>query len=206
MRIWFLHLEGRLDLLGEDLLVEHIGDANADAGDLVLVARADAAPGSADLAVAEESLGHLVDRHVVRHQQVRVGRDQQTLGVDVAGLEAFDLAQQDARIDDDAVADHVVDAGGQDSGRDEVEGEGLAVRQDHCVSGVVSALVADHPLQLPTEQISRFPLAFVAPLGADQHNRSHSPRAPLSSGPPYWVGHGPQTPSPSIGVRPPLPW
>ena len=63
-----LELERRLDLLREDLLVEHVGCADTDARDLVLVARPDAAAGGADLLVAEESLGDLVYRDVVGHE------------------------------------------------------------------------------------------------------------------------------------------
>ena len=52
-------VEGGLDLLLEDALVEEVGDADADAVDLVGVRRADPAAGGADLVLAEEALGDL---------------------------------------------------------------------------------------------------------------------------------------------------
>src|ERR1035437_2835269 len=67
-----LELQGGLHLLSQDLLVQHVGNAHTDAGNLVLVGRADAAAGGADLGLAEEALAHLVDGYVVRHQQMRV--------------------------------------------------------------------------------------------------------------------------------------
>ena len=56
-----LLLEGALDLLAQDVLVEEVLDADAEPVDLVGVGRADAAAGGADLGVAEEPLGDLVD-------------------------------------------------------------------------------------------------------------------------------------------------
>ena len=55
-----LELERALDLLAQDLLVEQVLDADAEAVHLVGVRRADAAAGRADLAAAEEALGDLV--------------------------------------------------------------------------------------------------------------------------------------------------
>ena len=65
------------DLLLEDLLVEQVLDADAQARGLVGVAGADAAPRGADLQLAELRLARVVEEHVVRHDQVRVGADPQ---------------------------------------------------------------------------------------------------------------------------------
>ncbi len=51
-----LEFQCALDLFGQQLLVEHVGDPDADAGDLVLVAGTDAATGGADLLAARISL------------------------------------------------------------------------------------------------------------------------------------------------------
>ena len=77
-----LQLERALDLLAQDLLVEQVLDADAEAVHLVGVRRADAAAGGADLAAAEEALGDLVDRAVVVGDDVRVGADD--AGADVS--------------------------------------------------------------------------------------------------------------------------
>ena len=63
-------------------------------------------PGGADLVLAEEALGDLVDRGVVGRDDVGVrGDDQALLDVDAAGGERVDLAEERLRGDDDAVAD-----------------------------------------------------------------------------------------------------
>ena len=58
------------------------------------------------LFVAEEALGHLVDRRVVRRDHVRVGADDQPRDVDAAGGERVELAEQRLGRDHDTVADH----------------------------------------------------------------------------------------------------
>jgi hypothetical protein len=146
-----LELQGRLHLLVEDLLVEHVRDPDADPGHLVLVGGADAATGGADLGLAEEPLGHLVDGNVVRHDQVRICADQQATGVHAPGLETRQLVEQHARVHHHAVADHVAQPGREDAGRDQVQGEVLAVGKHHRVACVVATLVSHHPLHLATE-------------------------------------------------------
>ena len=121
-----LEFQCGFDLLGQHVGVEDVGGADPDARDLVLVARPDTAAGGADLLAAHVALGDLVDRHVVRHQQVRIGGDQQPRGVDAAFLEARQLGEQDTRVDDDTVADDVGDTGRQDARWNEVQREVLA--------------------------------------------------------------------------------
>ena len=125
------------------------------------------------LALPRKRSRDLVDGHVVRHDQVRVGADQQVAGVDAAALQPGQLVEQHAGIDHHPVADHVAHARGEDPGRDQVQREVLAVGQHHGVPGVVAALVAHHPLDLAAEQVGGFALALVAPLGTDQHDRRH---------------------------------
>ena len=83
-----LLVERALDLLPQDVLVEQVLHADADAVHLVGVRRTDAAPRRTDLAAAEEALGDLVERAVVRRDDVGVGADDQARGVDAARLEA----------------------------------------------------------------------------------------------------------------------
>ncbi len=61
-----------LDLLSQNRLVEDVLHPDPDAGDLVAVGRPDTSPRRANLALAQESLGDLVECHVVRRDQVRV--------------------------------------------------------------------------------------------------------------------------------------
>ena len=188
-----LEFQCGLDLLGQQRLVEHIGDADPDASDLVLVARSDAAAGGADLLVARVSLDDFVHGDVIRHQQVRVGGDQQSFGIDATILQTLQLVEQYGRIDDHTVADHVGDAGRQDARRDQVKREVLAGRQHHGVARIVAALIPHDPLHAATEQIGGFPLALVAPLGADEHDCRHgiSPAYCGPAGePPVYPGQG----------------
>ena len=56
------------------------------------------------------------------------------------------------------------------------------VADDHGVPGVVPALVADHVVDLVTEQVSRLALALVTPLCAYEHNGRH-PTSPFQASP-----------------------
>ena len=101
-----LLLEGDLDLLAQDLRVEQVLQADAEARGLVRVRRADPAPGRPDLQLAEPSLARLVDRQVPRHDHVRVPGQADRLRRDAAMLEVVQLVDEDARIDDAARPDH----------------------------------------------------------------------------------------------------
>jgi hypothetical protein len=168
-----LELEGALHLLGEDLLVEEVLDPDADPVHLVGVGRADAAAGRADPATAEEALGDLVEGAVVVGDDVRVGADLEPAGVDAAGLEPIDLLEQDVDVDDHAVADHRRASGGEDAAGQQVQGVLLVADHDG-VAGVVAAVELHHVVDPAAEVVGGLALAFVAPLGADDHDRGHS--------------------------------
>ena len=166
------------DLLLEDLLVEQVLHADAQARRLVGVRGADAAPRGADLQLAELRLARVVEQHVVRHDQVRVGADPQAGEVDALGAQAVELVGEDLRVDHDAVADRAELAGVEDPGRDQVELP-LDVVADDRVPGVVAALEADHEVRVLGEQVGDLALALVAPLGADDHDAGHVVRRSL---------------------------
>ena len=167
-----LGLHRRVDLLAQDVLVEQVLHADAEPGRLVGVAGSDAAPGGADLELAELRLALLVEQLVVRHDQVRVGRDAQAAEVDPAPAQLVDLGAQHHRIHHHAVADRAELARVEDPGRDQVELERLAFTDDR-VAGVVAALEADHEVGLLGEQVDDLSLPLVAPLGADDHHSWH---------------------------------
>ena len=195
-----LDVERGLDLLREDRRVEQVLHAHAQPRDLVPVGGADAPPGGADLGLAEVALGDPVDGDVVRHDQVRVVRDEQPARVDAALVEARELGEQHPRVDDDAVADDVRDPRREDPGRDQVQREGLPVRQHHGVARVVAALVAHDPLDALAVEVGRLALALVAPLRADEHHHGHGTlptfAAPVLARPegPTTVGRAPVRP------------
>ena len=83
-----------------------------------------------------------------------------------------DLLLESHRVDHDAVADHAQDPRVQDPGGDQVQHE-LAAAHDHRVAGVVPAVVAGDDLDPRGEQVDELALAFVAPLGARDHDVRH---------------------------------
>jgi len=110
---------------------------------------------------------------VVRHDQVRVGREEQARAVDAALGETVHLGEKRLGIDNDAVADDGGAARRDDPGRHQVQGVVLTVGGDDRMAGVVAALVAHHVVDLSAEDVGGLALALVAPLGADEHDRRH---------------------------------
>ncbi len=98
--------EGDLDLLSQDLRVEHVLHADAEPHRLVRVTGADAASRRTDRELAEAPLARLVDREMPRHDQVGVAGDVDLVGRVAAPLELVELGDQHLRIDDAAVDDH----------------------------------------------------------------------------------------------------
>ena len=155
------------DVLLEPLRVGQVADADAPAGDLVLVGRPDAARRGPDLALAAPGFRQKVEIAVIRQDQVRLVADDQASGDVDAGLhQLVHLGEQRLRIDDEAVADDARDARVQNAGRDQPQHEFRAV-DVHGVAGVVSALIARDDRKLWREEIDDLPFAFVAPLRSE---------------------------------------
>jgi hypothetical protein len=167
-----LGLQRGADLRPQDLLVEQVLDADPKPQGLVGIARADATARGAERELAQLDLARRVEQHVVGHDQVGVGGDLQVVDVDAAAAQAIDLAEQDARVEHDAVADHAGLVRVEDPRGDQVELELLAVADDR-VAGVVAALEADDDVRPLGEQVGDLPLALVAPLGADYDEPWH---------------------------------
>ena len=162
-----------LELLAEDVLVGEVLDAQAHAARLVHIRGADTAAGGADLVVAEASLAGTVEVAVVRHDQVRVGADQEAVRGETVGLELVHLGEEDLWVDDDAVADDRRDMRIHDPGGDEVQLERAATVNDG-MARVVAALIANDVIHVVREEVGDLTLAFVAPLSADQHDACHA--------------------------------
>jgi hypothetical protein len=110
---------------------------------------------------------------VIRQDEVGVGRDLEATAVHAPPGEAVDFGEQHGGIDDDAVADHGSDVVVEHAAGDQLEGEALAVRGHERVTGVMATLVADDDVHLLGKEIGETPLAFVAPLRADENGRRH---------------------------------
>ena len=164
--------EGGFDLQAEDLLVHEVLDADALAGHLVLVARADAALGGADLMIAQALLIGAVEILVVRHDDMRVAADLEVLAGNALGLEHGHFLDQHAGVDHHAVADDgngvlVHDAGGHQVKRQ------LLVAVDNGMACVVAALITDDVIVFASNEIGDLAFTFVAPLGANQNGAGH---------------------------------
>ena len=168
-----LGLHRRDDLLLEDLLVEQVLHADAQARRLVGVAGADAAARGADLQAPELRLAGGVEQQVVGHDQVRVGGDAQAADVHAPRAQRVELVDQHLRVDHHAVADHAALARIQDARGDQVQLP-LLLAPDDRVAGVVAALEAHDRVAVLGEQIGDLALALIAPLGADYHYAWHA--------------------------------
>ncbi len=162
----------QVQLLAQDSGVEQVLHPDAGPRRLVCVGGTDATPGGADPGFAEIAFCHFVECAMVRHDQVRVGGDEQPLTGDPTFGEAFHLREQDLGIDHHPVADDRRDMRGEHPGGQHVQGVGF-VTDDHRVAGVVAALVPDHVVDEVTEQVGCLTLALVAPLCAHHHNGRH---------------------------------
>ena len=86
--------------------------------------------------------------------------------------ERVELLDEHRGVDHHAVADHRRDVRVEHAARHELEREHV-VADDDAVAGVVAALVADHEVRLLREVVGESALAFVTPLGADDHRARH---------------------------------
>ena len=172
-----LLVQAGLHLVMQVLGVEQVVHADADAVDLVRVGRADAAACGADLALAQETFGHLVDHAMVRGDDLGRLAHQQAGAVQAAGFQAVDLLEEHLRIHHHAVADHRRDVRVDDATGQQVQRVRLIADR---VARVVAAVEAGDVIDLGADQIGHLALAFVAPLSADQHDSRHSapPYAP----------------------------
>ena len=168
--------ERDLDLLPQDLRIEHVLHTDPDARRLVGVRRADAAARRADLQVAEPPLARAVERDVPRHDQVRVAGDEdQPVRAVTARLEVVELLDQHGGIDDASRADRARNSR-DDARRDCPDLVRLAADDDR-VPGVRPALVAAHHIRALREQVDDLSLALVAPLRPDDDGRWHAPES-----------------------------
>ena len=157
-----------LQLVAEQLLVQHVLHTQANTGHLVLIARTDAALGGTDALLAELLLKGAIQIDVVRHDDMRVAADLEVLGGDAVGLEHVDLLKDNLGVDDAAVTDHRHVVGIHDAGGHLVQAVLLAVDDDG-VAGVVAARVAHDGIEVAGDQVANLTFALIAPLGTDQN-------------------------------------
>ena len=158
----------------ERLHVAQVAKPDGAAADLVLVGRADAAPGGAELGAAARLLPRLVELAVDRQDQADVLGDRQRLRAHADALprHGVDLVQQRPGIDHHAVADHGELAAPHHARRQQAQLVLDAVHHQR-VAGVVAALKAHHDIGPAGEPVDDLALALVAPLGAHHRDVAH---------------------------------
>src|SRR3990167_1937384 len=160
-------LHHALELVGEGPGIEQITHTQAAARHLVLVGRADAAPGGADGGLATRLLARVIQRHVMRQdQRTGVAHAQTFRHVHAVAREFVHFLEQRGHGQHHAFADQTHHAVAQHTRRDQVQHGFLAV-DDQRVPGVVSTLETHHGVRAVGQQVDDFPLAFVTQLGAD---------------------------------------
>ncbi len=164
-----------IDLAVEHLQVGEIHQPDGAPADLVLVGRTDAAAGGADGALAGRLLARDVELLVQRQDQRGIFGDAQIVAGDRDALllQPFDLGDQRARIEHDAVADHRKLVRPHHAGGQQRKLVGHAV-DDERMAGVMTALEANDDVGLLRQPVDDLALAFVAPLRADHHHIRHS--------------------------------
>ena len=161
-----LFLHHRIELRPENIGIQQIGDADAAAGNLVFVARPDAARSGADGDPARPAFAHPLHHAVRREQHVRPVADGQNAGDFHSGrFQRFDLGEQRRRIDHQAVADHRLFARAQNAARNQLQYKFLFADKNR-VAGVMSALIARDDIEPVREEVDDLPLTLVSPLGA----------------------------------------
>ncbi len=157
----------------EKLRIQEVGDPNAAARRLVLVAGTDAARCGADGDAAFAALRHFLHHAVLRKQHVGAVTDEEIAGYfDARGLQSIDLAKQRGWVDDQTVSDHSFFSGTQDAARNQLEDEFFFADEDR-VARVVSALIARDNIEPFGEEIDDFAFTLIAPLRAEDDYVSH---------------------------------
>ena len=162
--------EQAIDLVVERIRVGEVHETDRAPGDLVLVSRADAALGGADLGCAA-GLAMGVEFAVQRQNQRHVFGDLEVRRrhFDPLPAQLLDFLDEMIGIEDDAVADDRQFPGPNDAGWKQREFVSLAVDHQR-MAGVVAALKPHDDVGADRQPIDDLALSFVAPLGADNDN------------------------------------
>ncbi len=156
-----------LDARTELLRVPEVEHADAAAGNLVLIRRADASPRCPDFP-AGRARG--VEQFVVGHDEMRAVADvEAALNIHAIGDQLVDLGEQRFGIEHNTIPNRAANAGMQNPARDLVKHERFFANL-HRVTRVGPALVAHDPIGALREDVDELPFSLVTPLRTDDHN------------------------------------
>ena len=157
----------------ERFRVAQVAEADGTAPRLVLVSRADAAPGGADPPGAAGPLARLVELPMDGQDKAGVLRNGQVLRADGDALRRHrvDLVGQRPRVHHRAVADHRKLAA-HHAGRQQAQAVFDSVHHQR-MAGIVPALEADHDIGPAGKPVDDLALSLVAPLGAHHRDVTH---------------------------------
>ena len=100
------------------------------------------------------------------------GINEQVIGAHTLFGQTVDFTQDIARVNDHARPDDVHAVGVEDTRRDELQFIFFAI-DDNGVTGVVAALTAHNQIGMCCEDVDKFTLAFIAPLGTENYFARH---------------------------------
>ncbi len=124
----------------------------------------------------------MIERAVIRHDQMGTRRNFQSLGRDGDSLfsDLIDLFEKRFRVDDHAVAEYARLVLMDNSRRQQPQNKGL-IADIHAMPGIMPALITRHDIKPVRQQINNLPFPFIAPLGTDYYNY-HNVRTTCGSG------------------------
>ena len=153
--------------LAQLLRLEQVRQAQRPPRRLVFVGGTDTPPGGTDGLGTERPLPRMIQRLVRGKDQGTRRRQPETLIHGNALVhQPVHLVHQRFKTQHHAVADHAVDPGSKDAGRNQVQNGPFAV-DDQRMPGIVPSLEANHGVGTLGKQIHDGALALIAPLRAD---------------------------------------
>ena len=165
LKLQILLSQSILQALCEVLLVEQIADADTYTAIFIGICRADALLCSANLTTALQRLVCAIEHRVIGHNAGRTVRYKELVVGDARLMQAVELLEQRYGVDNHTVGHNVYDMGVEDTRRDRLQRELLAIENDG-MTGIVTALVAYYNIGTTSIKVGDFALALVAPLSA----------------------------------------
>ena len=171
---------GGLNVRLQQLRAQQVHDAQAAARHLVLVGRADAAAGGADLLASRRALGGQLDHAMVGQNHLgAIGDIELLIDGHAERAQLGDFLEEGDGVQDDAVADDRPAAGAQNAAGNQLQDE-LLVADDDRVTGIVPARIARNGAEALAQYVHDLTFALVAPLSAQHYGSlcSHDFRFP----------------------------